>query len=104
MSAANPIATSAPAHSPRNELTFRAVLVSLLVAALMGGSYPYMVLKLGYGPNISVVSAFFGFIILGIVGAMTGARGTRWEINLVQTAGTAAAQSAFMCIVLAAMD
>ncbi len=106
MSATNPVPASAPAlaATPQHEMTVRAVLTSLLVAALMAGSYPYMVLKLGYGPNISVVSAFFGFIILGIVGAITGVRGTRWEINLVQTAGTAAAQSAFMCIVLAALD
>jgi uncharacterized oligopeptide transporter (OPT) family protein len=105
MSATKPVAVSAHAEvGPRPELTIRAVLVALVVAALMGASYPYIVLKLGYGPNISVVSAFFGFIILGVVGAMTGTRGTRWEINLVQTAGTAAAQSAFMCIVLAALD
>src|SRR5262249_1264323 len=31
-------------------------------------------------------------------------RGTRWENNLVQTAGTAAGQAGFMCVVLAAMD
>jgi hypothetical protein len=29
----------------------------LPVAAIIGGSYPYVVLKLGFGPNISVVSA-----------------------------------------------
>src|SRR5579872_6770548 len=91
--------TSAPATTgTRRELTVRAVFVSVIVAALMSASYPYIVLKLGYGPNISVVSAFFGFILL------VGVGGTRWEINLVQTAGTAAAQSAFMCIVLAALD
>ena len=28
----------------------------------------------------------------------------RWETNMVQTAGTAGAQTAFMCIVLAAFD
>ena len=87
-------AASAVAH---RELTLRAVLTALVVAALMGASYPYVVLKLGYGPNISVVSAFFGFIILSLVGAMTGARGTRWENNLVQTAGTAAGASRGSC-------
>jgi uncharacterized oligopeptide transporter (OPT) family protein len=91
--------TSAPpSTTARKELTVRAVITSLAIAVLMSASYPYIVLKLGYGPNISVVSAFFGFILLA------GVRGTRWEINLVQTAGSAASQAAFMCVVLAAVD
>jgi uncharacterized oligopeptide transporter (OPT) family protein len=65
------------------------VLTALVVAALMGASYPYVVLKLGYGPNISVVSAFCGYIVLSLAGAITGARGTRGENNLVQTARSA---------------
>ena len=89
---------------PRRELTLRAVLTAMVVAALIGASYPYVVLKIGYGPNISVVSAFFGFIALSVIGAKTGVRGTRWECNLVQTAGTTAGQAGFMCVVLAAMD
>ena len=107
MSVSQPIASVAQARQPREprrELTLRAVLAALVVAALMGASYPYVVLKLGYGPNISVVSAFFGYIILSLVGAVTGARGTRWENNLIQTAGTSASQAGFMCVVLAAMD
>jgi len=90
--------------SQRRELTLRSVIVSLIVAALVGASYPYTVLKLGYGPNIAVVSAFFGFIIISVAGALGGARGTRWEVNLVQAAGTSAGQVAFMCVVLAALD
>lgn len=66
----------------------------------MGASYPYIVLKLGFGPNVSVVSAFFGYLALGIVFKDYN----RWENNMVQTAGTAAAQTAFMCILLAAFD
>src|ERR1700687_1373441 len=106
MSVSQPLAatTMPDARGPRRELTLRAVLTALVVAALMGASYPYVVLKLGYGPNISVVSAFFGFIIISLVGAITGARGTRWENNLVQTAGTAAGEAGFMCVVLAAID
>ena len=89
---------------PRRELTLRAFITAMAVAALIGASYPYVVLKIGYGPNISVVSAFFGFIALSFIGAKTGVRGTRWECNLVQTAGTTAGQAGFMCVVLAAMD
>jgi putative OPT family oligopeptide transporter len=82
------------------ELTLRAVLAALLVAVVIGMSYPYVVLKLGFGPNISVVSAFFGFLALGIFSKSYN----RWENNLVQTAGTAAGQIAFMCWLLAAFD
>src|SRR5579863_286376 len=98
---------TAPVQAPdprRQELSVRAIVSALIVAALIGASYPYVVLKLGYGPNISVVSAFFGFIMISLVGMITGVRGTRWENNLVQTAGTSAGQAAFMCVVLAAMD
>ena len=49
------------------EFTLRAFVTSMVVAAIIGASYPYIVLKLGFGPNISVVSAFFGFLALGIV-------------------------------------
>ena len=42
------------------EITPRSVIVGLLVALVIGASYPYVVLKFGFGPNISVVSAFFG--------------------------------------------
>src|SRR5438067_320934 len=83
-----------------HEFTLRAVVCGLLVAVVMGASYPYMVLKLGFGPNVSVVAAFFGYIALGIVFKDYN----RWENNIVQTAGTAAAQTAFMCVLLAAFD
>ena len=82
------------------ELTPRAVICGIVVAAVMGASYPYMVLKLGFGPNVSVVAAFFGYLALGIAFRNY----TRWENNMVQTAGTAGAQTAFMCVVLAAFD
>ncbi|MHB8873781.1 MAG: OPT/YSL family transporter [Myxococcaceae bacterium] len=90
--------------SARRELTFRSVAVALVVAALMGASYPLIVLKLGFGPNISVVSAFFGYLFLSAVGVFTGARANRLENNLVQTAGTTAGQAGFMCVLLAAFD
>ncbi len=82
------------------EFTPRAVICGLLVAVVMGASYPYVVLKLGFGPNVSVVAAFFGYLVLGIAFKNFN----RWENNIVQTAGTAAAQTAFMCVLLAAFD
>jgi putative OPT family oligopeptide transporter len=82
------------------EFTPRSVAVGLLVALIIGASYPYVVLKFGFGPNISVVSAFFGFLALGIFSKNYN----RWENNIVQTAGTAAGQIAFLCWLLAAFD
>src|SRR5687768_11817565 len=73
----------------------------MIVAAIMGASYPYMVLKLGFGPNVSVVAAFFGFIILNLIARRSY---DRWQNNIVQTAGTSAAQTAFMCVLLGAFD
>src|SRR5262245_10356289 len=95
-----------PAHaeptlpSGAKELTFRSLIVAMLVAAVIGGSYPYVVLKLGFGPNISVVSAFFGYLALGI--AFRNFH--RWENNIVQTAGTSAGQTEFLCTLIAAFD
>jgi|CXWL01.1.fsa_nt_gi uncharacterized oligopeptide transporter (OPT) family protein len=82
------------------ELTPRSIAVALGVAVLIGISYPYVVLKFGFGPNISVVSAFFGFLALGIFSKNYN----RWENNIVQTAGTTAGQIAFLCWLLAAFD
>jgi uncharacterized oligopeptide transporter (OPT) family protein len=94
-----------PAPQKHLELTTRAVAVAIVVAALMGAAEPVVVLKIGYGPNMSVVSAFLGFIAISLLGLVTGVRGTRWENNLVQTAGTAAGSGVgFMAVVLAAID
>jgi uncharacterized oligopeptide transporter (OPT) family protein len=82
------------------EFSPRAVIVAMLVAAVIGGSYPYIVMKLGFGPNISVVSAFFGYLALGIIFRDFN----RWENNIVQTAGTSAGQTAFLCVLMAAFD
>jgi uncharacterized oligopeptide transporter (OPT) family protein len=76
------------------------VIAGVVVAAIMGGSYPYIVMKLGFGPNVSVVAAFFGYLFLGILFRNF----SRWENNIVQTAGTSAAQTAFMCVILGAFD
>jgi len=92
---------AAPATvGPRKEFTARAVIASLVIAAVVGASYPYIVLKLGFGPNISVVAAFLGFLSLGLVCRDF----SRWENNIIQSAGTAAGQTAFLCVIMAAFD
>src|SRR6185369_18037603 len=92
------------------ELSARAIILGLVVALIIGSAYPYCVLKLGFGPNLSVVSAFLGFMTLVPLVfllrrflpafADTNAR----ENNIVQTMGTSAGQTAFMCVLLAAFD
>ena len=42
----------------RRELTWQSIIGAIIVSALVAASYPYVVLKLGLGPNVSVVSAF----------------------------------------------
>src|SRR3990172_2218572 len=87
-----------PAHARGSELSAQSILAAVVVAGIMGLSYPYMVLKLGFGPNVSIVSAFFGFVILTVIARKSY---DRWQNNIVQTAGTSAALTAVMCIVLA---
>ncbi|MFT3694598.1 MAG: OPT/YSL family transporter [Kofleriaceae bacterium] len=87
----------------RGDLDAKTVAAGVLVAALMGASYPYMVLKLGFGPNVSVVAAFFGFLFLKLFDMGTGSY-NRWQNNLAEAAGTSASQTAFMCVLLGAFD
>jgi len=92
---------SAPAEHRGAELSLSSITAAIIVSVIMGLSYPYMVLKLGFGPNVSIVSAFFGFIILSVIARKSY---DRFQNNIVQTAGTSAASTAFMCIVLASFD
>src|SRR5258708_12178026 len=92
--------TVTTATSP--ELTGRSIAVGLVVAIIIGSAYPYCVLKLGFGPNLSVVSAFFAFIALVLIlrAAGTNAR----DNNIVQTMATSAGQPPFMCVLLPAFN
>lgn len=97
-------ATSAPAQ-PGPELTTRSIVIGLFVAMIIGSAYPYCVLKLGFGPNLSVVSAFLGFMTLvPLVFVFSLTDTNARENNIVQTMGTSAGQTAFMCVLLAAFD
>jgi uncharacterized oligopeptide transporter (OPT) family protein len=89
-----------PVAGPRREFTPRAVVTGLVVAVVIAASYPYIVLKLGFGPNVSVVAAFLGFLFLGLAFRDF----SRWENNIIQSAGTAAGSTAFLCVLMAAFD
>ena len=89
----------------RGQITWQVVLAGMLVAVLMGITYPYMVLKLGFGPNVSVVAAFFGFLFLKLLDLVFFKKNyNRWQNNLTEAAGTSAAQTAFMCVLLGAFE
>jgi uncharacterized oligopeptide transporter (OPT) family protein len=89
------------ARPTHGELTLQSIAAAVVVAAIMGSAYPYMVLKLGFGPNVSIVSAFFGYLILSVIARKSY---DRFQNNIVQTAGTSAAQTAFMCGILATFE
>jgi uncharacterized oligopeptide transporter (OPT) family protein len=97
-----------PPPEPRRlagAITWQVVISGILVAAIRGTAYPYMVLKLGFGPNVSVVAAFFAFLFLRLLDLMFGTRQySRWQNNLAEAAGTSAAQTAFMCVLLGAFE
>jgi len=88
-----------PAALP--ELTWQAVVGAFVVSSVVALSYPYIVLKLGLGFNASLLSAFLGALFLHVAAARTRG-GNRLMNNLIQTAGTSATATAFMCVVAAA--
>jgi uncharacterized oligopeptide transporter (OPT) family protein len=99
----SPAARSAPARGPV-ELTPRAFVVGLVIAAVYGGLTPFVVLKLGFGPNASLTGVLFSFAALGVGRAFGRRPGDRFELNVGQTAAVAAGQVGFLCVVLAAFD
>src|SRR5882724_826747 len=97
--------TSTVAAQAGPELSARSIVIGLVVALIIGSAYPYCVLKLGFGPNLSVVSAFLGFMTLvPMVFVLRLTDTNARENNIVQTMGTSAGQTAFMCVLLAAFD
>ena len=83
------------------EVTWQSIVGALLVSTVISMAYPYIVLKLGMGPNVSVLAAFLGALFLSLT-----ARATRGQNavqnNIIQSAATSATSTAFMCIVAAA--
>jgi uncharacterized oligopeptide transporter (OPT) family protein len=85
----------------KHELTWQAVVGAILVSSLISLAYPYIVLKMGLGPNVSVLSAFLGALFLQVTAQKTRGQ-NRLMNNIIQTAGTSATSTAFMCVVAAA--
>src|SRR5580692_7450634 len=89
------------ARPTHGELTLQSIAAAVVVAAVMGAAYPYMVLKLGFGPNVSIVSAVCGYLILSVIAPKSY---DRFQNHTAQTAGTSAASTAFMCRIRATSE
>ncbi|MEW6050281.1 MAG: OPT/YSL family transporter [Candidatus Zixiibacteriota bacterium] len=85
----------------RPEITWQSVVGAVVVSAVVSMAYPYIVLKLGMGPNMSVIAAFLGAIFLAITARATHGRNAV-QNNIIQSAATSAVSTAFMCVVAAA--
>ncbi|MFA6099116.1 MAG: OPT/YSL family transporter [Patescibacteria group bacterium] len=85
----------------QKEITWQSVTGAFFISAIISAAYVYIVLKLGMGPNMSILAAFFGAIFLNLFAAKT--RGSNAiQNNIIQTAATSATSTAFMCVVAAA--
>ncbi|MEW5796034.1 MAG: OPT/YSL family transporter [Candidatus Zixiibacteriota bacterium] len=87
--------------SHRPEITWQSVTGAIVVSAIISMAYPYIVLKLGMGPNMSVLAAFLGAIFLSVTAMATRGRNAV-QNNIIQSAATSAVSTAFMCVVAAA--
>lgn len=87
--------------SQRPEITWQSVTGAIVVSAIVSMAYPYIVLKLGMGPNMSVIAAFLGAIFLAITARATHGKNAV-QNNIIQSAATSAVSTAFMCVVAAA--
>lgn len=85
----------------RPEITWQSVIGAIIVSFMVSMAYPYIVLKLGQGPNMSVIAAFLGAIFLAITARATSGRNAV-QNNIIQSAATSAVSTAFMCVVAAA--
>jgi uncharacterized oligopeptide transporter (OPT) family protein len=87
----------------KKELTLTSLTGGIIIAAILGLSYPFVVLKLGMGPDLSMVSAFLGAILLNVVAAKSRGQ-NKWQNNIIQTMAGSAGATAFMCVIMAAFS
>ena len=79
--------------SQRPEITWQSVIGAIIVSAVVSMAYPYIVLKLGMGPNMSVIAAFLGAIFLAITARRTHGQNSV-QNNIIQSAATSAVSTA----------
>ena len=75
------------------------IAAAVVVAAVVGVVFPYATLRLGFGPNVSLVSTLLGYV------ALAGARARgRLALHATHAAGVAAGQTSFMGVALVAFE
>ena len=99
MHAHNDVHAPFPPHPGRGVKSLVYLLAGSLLGMVFGASSLYLVLKVGLTVSASIPIAVLAISVLKRLGGST-----ILENNIVQTAGTAAAQTAFMCVLLAAFD
>jgi uncharacterized oligopeptide transporter (OPT) family protein len=83
------------------EITWQSIVGSIIISAILAFSYPYIVLKVGMGQSVSVLAAFMGMVWLGVFARKTRGNNACMN-NIIQTAASSAAATAFMCVSMAA--
>ncbi len=66
----------------RREITPQAIIGAIIVSTLVSFSYPYIVLRIGLGPNVSLLSAFLGAVFLHLTARSTRGQ-NRWQNNII---------------------
>jgi uncharacterized oligopeptide transporter (OPT) family protein len=81
-----------------------AAVVAAGVACVIAATLPYTILRLGYGPNVSLMSTFCGFLLWRAWQACGGGRPDAARLTLAQSAGTAAGAVGFMSVFFVTVD
>src|SRR6201997_5442523 len=84
-----------PASAQLPELTFRALLMGVLLGMVFGAASLYLVLKVGLTVSASIPVAVLSITFFRILSKMGGRDATILENNVVQTAGSAGESIAF---------
>jgi putative OPT family oligopeptide transporter len=84
-----------PAEARLPELTFRALLMGVVLGMVFGASSLYLVLKVGLTVSASIPVAVIAITLFGMVGKAGGKDSTILENSITQTAGSAGESIAF---------
>ncbi len=85
-----------------SRITTTVVFGSLVISAIAAGSYPYMVLKMGLGIGFSMISLLLANMLIKQL--LRRKSFDRFENNLVQTGVSAASSSAFLVVIICALE
>jgi putative OPT family oligopeptide transporter len=90
-----PVKPYIPASAQLPELTFRALVMGVLLGMVFGASSLYLVLKVGLTVSASIPVAVIAITLFGLAKKMGGKDSTILENSITQTAGSAGESIAF---------